>query len=254
MAVAARHYRVLAEALREAGFEAIVVPRRGFADGPEPDSGVNAPGPGTDWGYADEATDLADAVGRARERNPVGDVLVLGHSLGAQLAVLAAADPATPSAQRPDAIVAVGASVPYHRHYPANGLDVAGLAAQVMATTEAEGYWPAPGFGAPAPYTLMRDWASMVRTGSLPGEARLDLPVGVPALTIRLHGDTLVTAGAADRFDALIAPADLTTWTYRSGDGDGSHDGTVDHITWIRTPVQPVAAMRRWWLERRPPR
>ncbi|MCZ4536581.1 alpha/beta fold hydrolase [Gordonia terrae] len=84
MGVPARVYRRLTEALSRAGFDVVIVPRRGIEEGSEP------PSRRSDWSYADEADDLADAVAAARADDTETRVLVLGHSLGAQLAAMVA--------------------------------------------------------------------------------------------------------------------------------------------------------------------
>ncbi|WP_249145734.1 alpha/beta fold hydrolase [Gordonia sp. SCSIO 19800] len=163
MGVPARVYRRLTEALSRAGFDVAIVPRRGIEDGSE------TPSRRSDWSYADEADDLADAVTAARTETPETRVLVLGHSLGAQLAALVASR----TDRAPDGIVAIGASVPHFRHYGARGIPLAALAASVTPVAAVLGRWPRRGFGGPTPRTLMREWARMVLTGWAPFRTRL---------------------------------------------------------------------------------
>lgn len=158
MGVPARVYRRLTEALTTSGFDVEIVPRRGIEEGSEP------PSRRSDWSYADEAADLADAVAAARADDTETRVLVVGHSLGAQLAAMVA----VPEEHAPDGIVAIGASVPHFRHYGLRGVPLAALAASVAPVAGIAGRWPRGGFGGPTPRTLMREWARMVLTGRAP--------------------------------------------------------------------------------------
>ncbi|OUC78756.1 alpha/beta fold hydrolase [Gordonia lacunae] len=233
MGVPARVYRRLTEALTTSGFDVEIVPRRGIEEGSEP------PSRRSDWSYADEAADLADAVAAARADDTETRVLVVGHSLGAQLAAMVA----VPAEHAPDGIVAIGASVPHFRHYGLRGVPLAALAASVAPVAGIAGRWPRGGFGGPTPRTLMREWARMVLTGRAP--FALDSRIVVPALSIRLHDDELVTDRAASAFDAAFAPEAITHWRY-----DDAHcppGGSTTHIGWVRTPDTVAHRIADWW-------
>ncbi|GAC70306.1 serine aminopeptidase domain-containing protein [Gordonia soli] len=235
MAVPARVYRHLVAAFADVGWSAEVVARRGI------DDGSDAPSRRNDWSYADESADLAAAVRRVRADRS-GSVIVVGHSLGAQLAIhLAATNP-----QQPDGIVTVAGSIPHFRHYPWCGVRELAVAEAVVIRTATAGYWPTPGFGAPAPRTLMREWARMVLSGQAPFP--VDGRVTTPTLSIRLAGDALVSAPAARHLESAIAAAARTVWTY--GDADRPEGGSLDHIRWARTPQPVVARVRDWWVHR----
>lgn len=236
MGIAARFYRPLADALHTAGFGSGVVPRRGVEPGADPPSAER------DWSYADEAADLSAAI-RAARGDGAGPVLVLGHSLGAQLVLTMMGTVAADSAAVPDALVTVAASVPFHEDYRGGALDVGALADDVFRTTGTHGYWPTPGFGAPTPATLMREWATMVRTGWLPGAP--ETPADLDTLAIRLEHDALVPDSAARRFESLIAANRLTSWVY--GAAHCPPGGTVDHVGWVRTPDAVVRRIVQWW-------
>jgi predicted alpha/beta hydrolase len=176
MAVPSRFYRPLVAAFEDAGWSARALGRRGF----EPHSPVASRT--ADWTYADEIGDLADAVRAARAEAPRRPVLVLGHSLGAQLAVglQCAGDPGAVA----DGLVLVGASVPHHRHYPYAGLPMLVFASAIPTLTRAFGHLPKPAFGAPGAATLMREWARFVRTGEPPFP--VDGPVTTPTFVVHL--------------------------------------------------------------------
>ncbi|MGC5259072.1 alpha/beta fold hydrolase [Gordonia sp. DT218] len=234
MAVPSRYYQPLVDAFARHGWFATTVPRRGI------DAGSGAPSRDEDWSYADEADDLAVAVRRARAETPDAPVMILGHSLGAQLcAVLGRRG----DDGAPDVIATVAASVPYFRHYGRGGVVEWCTAAAVPIVTAAFGYWPTPGFGAPAPRTLMREWARMVRTGRTPFDD--GDPIEIPTLAVRLDGDRLVTAQAAERFERAFHPAARTAWTYSADHCPPG--GSVGHVQWARTPEAVVDRIVAWW-------
>lgn len=244
MGVPARVYRRLSEALgsgalgsgasasaasasgasAQSGFEVGVVARRGV------EGGSPRPARAVDWSYEDEADDLAEAIAAARARTG-GPVLVIGHSLGAQLAALAAQR----SDHRPDGIVAIGASVPWFRHYGRRAVPFAALAASVRPVTAVVGHWPRQGFAGPTPRTLMRQWARMVLTGRPPFD--LDGSIRVRALMVRLGDDELVTDQAAAAYEAAFSRDVVTRWTYDESCCPAGGDAT--HLGWSRAP--------RWW-------
>lgn len=259
MGVPARVYRRLSEALAsgasaqsgalgsgalaqsgasaQSGFEVGVVARRGVEDGSPP------PARAVDWSYEDEADDLAEAVAAARARTG-GPVLVIGHSLVAQLAALAAQR----SDHRPDGIVAIGASVPWFRHYGRRAVPFAALAASVGPVTAVVGHWPRQGFAGPTPRTLMRQWARMVLTGRPPFD--LDGSIRVRALMVRLGDDELVTDHAAAAYEAAFSRDVVTRWTYDESCCPAGGDAT--HLGWSRAPEVVARRIAEWWTSSGP--
>ncbi|GAB20702.1 hypothetical protein GOEFS_124_00340 [Gordonia effusa NBRC 100432] len=238
MAVPSRVYGTFSSELTAAGFDVRVVGRRGFEPGDAPASASN------DWSYHDEAADIADAVAQidaeSPERRPI---LLFGHSLGGQLAAVLLSDPTSKAADRIDGLVTVAASIPHIAHYPPGYL-AGDIARDVLRRTDVEGYWPAPGFGAPGAKTLMREWATMVLSGALPGD-HAARPIEIPTLAIRLHDDMFVSDSAAGAFEALVAPSYLSSWTY--GPADCPPNGSLDHIRWVKSPAPVVAHITDWW-------
>ncbi|MCR8897095.1 alpha/beta fold hydrolase [Gordonia sp. GONU] len=233
MAVPSRVYRRLAEALAGHGLDVRVVARRGVEEGSAPPSRT------ADWSYEDEAADLADAIAGARADVPGTRVVVIGHSLGAQLAAMVAQS----SDHTPDGIVAVGASVPAVRHYGIRGVALGAIAGAVTPVSAIVGHWPRPGFGGPAARTLMRQWARMVLTGQAP--FAVDRSIRTPTLAIRLDGDEIVTDGAASAFDAAFAPEAISHWRY--DDGHCPAGGNTTHVGWVRTPDTVAQRIAEWW-------
>ena len=233
MSVPARVYRRLEQALTESGFDARVIARRGVEEGSTPPSRT------ADWSYEDEAADLADAIAGARADVAGTRVVVIGHSLGAQLIAMVAQS----ADHAPDGIVTVGASVPSFRHYGIRGAALGAIGAAVMPVSGVVGHWPRQGFGGPTPRTLMRQWARMVLTGRAP--FALDRSIETPTLSIRLDADEIVTDGAAAAFDAAFSPEAITHWRY--DDAQCPAGGNTTHIGWVRTPEIVAARIAEWW-------
>src|SRR5215203_5936614 len=113
MAVPSGFYRPLVTEFEQRGWEAKALPTRGFERGEPIASRTH------DWSYASEMALIADEVAKARADQPDRPVILLGHSLGAQISAGHELhhDPS-------DGFVAVGASVPHFRSYPKAGLPV----------------------------------------------------------------------------------------------------------------------------------
>lgn len=238
MAIGSRYYRPLVEAFQAVGWDAEALPRRGF----EPDE--PRPGRRTDWSYADEIDGIATAVTRTRADRPGRPVLVLGHSLGGQLA---AGHEVTRTPV--DGVITVGASIPHFRHYPHGGVALLTMAGAIVpVTTSLFGYLPKPAFGGPGARTLMREWARMVISGRPPYP--VDVPIQTPSLIVSLGGDELSPVGAVDAFaERLFAPQSRTRWEY--ADSDVPEGASNDHIAWVRSPGPVVDRIVEWWQSSR---
>lgn len=234
MAIGSWYYTPLIEEFERRHWQARALGRRGF-EKDQPRASRRA-----DWSYADEIHDIAAAVSAARTDNPARPVLILGHSLGGQLAV------GHQLSQPPaDAVVTVGAAIPHYRHFPAGGLAIATMAAVIVPlATAVMGYLPKPFFGGPGARTLMREWAHMVLTGATPFPA----PglIAAPALIVSLAGDRMSPAAAVDELATrLFDPRGVTRWLY--ADDDVRPGASNDHITWVRAPHRVVDEVVHWW-------
>lgn len=240
MAVPSGFYRPLISELEGRGWDARALPTRGFERG-EPTASRSH-----DWSYADEMQAIADAVAKARADDPDRPVILLGHSLGAQLS--AGHQLHHPPA---DGFVTVGASVPHFRSYPYGGLGVLLLGLSVPIVTRARGYLPKPFFGAPGAQTLMREWARFVRSGRPP----FDVPhrISTPTLVVQLQGDTYAVSGSNKVFTAMmVEPSAVTRWVYTKDAAPPG--GTTHHVQWVKTPAPVVDRLAQWWATEAPKR
>ncbi len=237
MAIGSRYYAPLVAAFEARGWSARALPRRGFEQD-LPQASRRA-----DWSYADEIADLDAAILTAREEQPERPVIVLGHSLGGQIAAGQALDPST-AAGVPDAIVGIGASTPWFRRYPKAGIPVLLAGATAWPLTLAFGYLPKPAFGAPGARTLMRQWGAWAVTGRPPFRVRGRIPV--PTLVIKLQADPYAVSAATDDYvERFCDPALTTRWTFtRKAAGPG---GTTDHVRWVRNPDAVVERIISFW-------
>ncbi|GIM93366.1 alpha/beta fold hydrolase [Paractinoplanes toevensis] len=234
MGIGSAYYRPLVDDFGRRGWPARALGRRGF------ERGQPRAGRANDWSYADEIADLATAVTQARAENRDRPVLLLGHSLGAQLAAghELSHDPV-------DGVVTVGGALPYHRHYPLGGAHILTLATVIVpALTAVFGYLPKPAFGGPGARTLMREWARIAVSDRLPFPA--DRLVETPSLIISLDGDNYAPSRAVDAFARrLFDAAHTTRWEYRRADvRPGDSNG---HVTWVRGAGQVVDQVVSWW-------
>lgn len=234
MGIGSSYYRPLVDTFISHGWSARALPRRGFEVGGE------RARRGVDWSYGDEIAVITAAVEQARADAPTRPVVVLGHSLGGQLVV---GNQLTGSPA--DAVVTVGSSIPDRRHFAYRGWHLALLAGvAVPAATAVFGHLPPPMFGAPGAATMMRQWATMVRTGRPPFAP--GAPITAPSLLISLGEDRLAPGRSVDAFAAdLFAPAAVQRWDYAAELVPAGQSN--DHTSWVRTPRAVVEKITGWW-------
>ena len=179
-------------------------------------------------------------------------VVLVGHSLGGQLALLAAAA----GVGDPEAVVVIAAgtsSVAAQTTVVGRAKRAAGITV-VRVVLRTLGYWPGNrfGFGGRQPGSLMRDWATEARSGRyrLHGddfdyEAALG-SLAPPALLVGVTGDRIVTAAAIDQLRSRL-PETTTRIELTPGDAAAS-----DHFLWARkSPELVIDAVESWLDERR---
>lgn len=240
MGVPARWYDVLAEALGEHGLPTAVVELPGQGESPR------RPAQEPEVGYGrlveDEvATALADAAARHAGVAPV----VVGHSLGGQLAVLAAAKGVGPIAGI--ALPATG-TVHWRAYSTPRGLGILALTqvGAVLARMMGVHRGDRLGFGGVQPRQLFCEWADVARTGRwcLAGE-EVDLGrVDVPVLSVTVPGDIYAPRMVADALLADLTGTDITRHDLKAD----AFDRPVGHLQWLKHPG-PVADRIVTWMD-----
>lgn len=200
---------------------------------------------GADWGYRELLQhDLPASIAAldASTRWVFG-----GHSLGGQLAAMAAARQPHRSAGL--ALVATG--VPHARTFTGRQRLGVGLFARVLPVlTRMAGYYPGHrlGFAGREAGQLMRDWAATVHTGRYGRyghreelEAALSA-LAQPVLGVRMTHDWLVPAAS---MQALLDKLGSGSRRVELFD-DARLGARADHFRWMRQPQALAAGIAAW--------
>lgn len=242
MGVRARSYVRVAQALAEAGFEAVTADLRGHGLSPV------RPGRSVDFGYHEMiAVDLAGLVAWARRRFPDRRLTLLGHSLGGQLgALFAGAHP-----RGLDALVLVAACSVYFGGWPLHHrLGVLAGTQAARAIAAAWGHFPGKTFrfAGVESRTVMRDWAVNALTGrydldgtdldyeALLGHAQLRV------LAVTFEGDVLGPRQASENLLDKLSSADLSR-LHIDRETQGRYAG---HFGWLKEPEFVTGPVATW--------
>ncbi|QSB16205.1 alpha/beta fold hydrolase [Natronosporangium hydrolyticum] len=231
MGVPAGFYRPFATMLQTAGLAVVVADHRG--------TGASTPRASrrSSYGYAELVDDVAQVRATVATEQPNRPLVLLGHSLGGQAAVLhLAAAHTAGAADEVAGLALVGSGLPYWRLYPWWRLGLLGFTQGIHATSTLLRVWPGWGFGGRQARGVMRDWAHTARVGRFPELAGIDHASGLPklqlpVLAVSLERDTYVPAFAMDHLLKQLpaAPVERVHLT-----------GPADHFSWARKP-EPVA-------------
>lgn len=221
LGVAAAYYRPFAQELTDQGMQVAVLDWRGHGDS------TPAVSRASDHGYLDLVGDVDAAVAHLG-----GEVTVIGHSLGGQIGLLAAATGASGIAR----IVLVAVGLPYFRDY--SGLFRVILlpySQAIGAVSALLGVWPGWTFGGRQAATLMRDWAATARTARFPllNGADPNPAVGqlrLPVLAVVVDNDGFTPRATMARLIDRMPNAHVQWLDYT----DELAGGHVDHIKWVR--------------------
>lgn len=189
-------------------------------------------------------------VADARRRHP-GPIILCGHSLGGQLALLAAGLMHEP----PDALVLVAAGTAHYAAWPASERRRARAFVNLVASAARILPWyPGDllGFGGDQPRRLMRDWAFNARTGRyrMEGSAHDQATIAsqvamlrLPLLSIGLMGDRVAPEGAQEELLAHANAADVVRVHI-----DDRRLGSPwrRHFQWAREPARVVETIAQW--------
>lgn len=241
LAVRADRYDRFAQALATQGVSVAVPDWRGLA------SSSLRPRRGVDWGYPELLRQDLPAMRAALAPHSQGERWAIGgHSLGGQLAALAAALAPADYA----ALVFVATGVPHAELFPGrHRLGVRWFARAIPAITKLFGYFPGDrlSWAGREAATLMRHWAGTVRRGDYDdvGLGAMDAKLqalALPALGLRFTGDWL--AGEAS-MRALLDKLGGGAKTLEAIDAARLGD-RADHFRWLRAPGVPAARIAGW--------
>jgi predicted alpha/beta hydrolase len=246
MGAAARFYLPVVRALHREGLTVVTVDHRGHGEA------TPAVSRGVRFGYREMLEeDLPAVLTAVRAAFPGAPLVLVGHSLGGQLALLYAA-------ARPrdvDALVLVAAGSVWYRGFgAARGLRnlLASQAFAALATLI--GYWPGKrfGFGGTEAGGVMRDWARQGRTGDYrPEGSRVDYERALGALTLPLlaigvDNDTLAPPGSREHLLSKVPRCAVDRWHYTTEAAGGKH---IDHFRWVRHHTALCAHLAQWVLK-----
>jgi predicted alpha/beta hydrolase len=239
MGVPARYYRPFAAALRSAGLAVVVADLRGH--------GSSTPGPSraSSYGHAELVDDVGAVLTDLKPRLNGRKLVLLGHSLGGQLALLHLAQTGTAAV---DGVALVAVALPYWRLYPRwHGYVVLPYSQAMAATAALLGVWPGWGLGGRQARGVIRDWAYTARTGRYPmlggadSEAALR-EVRTPVLAVSVDDDRLAPPGALDGLCDKLAAAPVRREHYTAAQAGGR----LDHFAWVRASAPLAARIAAW--------
>ncbi len=240
MGINAAYYFGLARPLAALGVRLICADWRGIAS-----SSVRA-GWRADFDFKTLVEqDFAPAVAAVEQAYPNASLLLGGHSLGGQLALLrAAVDPNTI-----DGIFSIASCSVYWRTFSKRPFKMM-LGCQATAViSQIWGHLPGKrlGFGGREARGVIRDWAHQARSGCYqsadfdfePGLKRAQLP----ALVISLDGDSWGLPSAVDHLANKLESADFT----RLHLVDPAIQATrKPHFHWVQAPESVLNALANW--------
>ncbi|MFY2764759.1 alpha/beta fold hydrolase [Arenimonas sp. MALMAid1274] len=241
LGVAAHKYDGFGQAMAAAGVTCAVHEWRGHGS-----SSLRA-SRRVDWGYRELLQqDLPAAVQALAGSGSAPRWRVGGHSLGGQIAAMAAAqDP-----HRFPGLLLLATGVPHYTTFRGRQRwGVALFASMLPLLTRVVGHYPGErlGFAAREAGRLMRDWAASARSGryadygGAPMEAALSR-YDQPVLALRLSRDWLVPS---DSLEALLAKLGRGPHQRETLD-DARLGTTADHFRWMRTPAAVAARIADW--------
>jgi len=241
MGISARHYIAFAQRLAERGTRVFIHEWRGNGS-----SSLRA-GKGRDWGYRELIQqDLAAAV-RAASGHAGAPVWLAGHSLGSQLACLAAARHPKQAA----GLLVIAGGAPYSPVFPWPMrllLTVVFRAFPMMSGLV--GHFPGKrlGFAGTEAHGVMVDWARTGQTGrydldTLDYDAEAALAgLALPVLTVRMEDDWFVPQASVDWLTAKLSGCriDRRIVTRRE------QGARADHYHWLEAPAASAREVADW--------
>lgn len=242
MGLSARQYIGFSRALAASGIETLIHEWRGLGS-----SSLRASRT-MDWGYRELLElDLDAAIDAARALAGERPLIIGGHSLGSQLALLAAA-------RRPhdaQGLLIVAGGAPYWRCFSGwMRLTLHAIFFGMPAVAGLVGYYPGRrlGFAGREARGVINDWAASGRSGRYrPANMDFDFEaalgrLGQPLLSARMSDDWFVPQASLDWLSGKLGSA-----IQQQADIDGGDmDGPADHYRWMKAPASTAAAVADW--------
>jgi predicted alpha/beta hydrolase len=244
MGLAARYYRPFAEALAQALAGTVAV-----ADLRGQGESQARARRGARFGYREIVEqDLPALLDALAGRFPCRPLFVVGHSLGGQLATLAAVH----RQDRLAGLVLLAAGTAHYRAWPRADRRRAWLTVSgVRAAATLLPWYPGSvlGFGGDQPRRLMRDWSTNAFSGKyqLAGsridyEARL-AALRLPVLAVTIRDDPVAPPGAVNELLAKLPQAEQQRLEV---EGVPSDRPWRRHFSWARSPDTVLDPIVRW--------
>lgn len=244
MGTPARFYEPLAQALAQAcGGTVAWAELRGQGSHPQ------RARRGADFGYREIVEhDIPALATQLTARYPGRPLYLVGHSLGGQLAAMAAHQ----LGDSLSGLVLIATGTAHFRAWPRAQQWRARLTVQAIRLAATLLPWyPGHqlGFGGEQPRRLMRDWVRNALTGRYVFEgSRLDHEAAsrslrVPVLSLSVRGDPIAPPSAADALLGKLAWADITRHAMH---GVSSDSPWRRHFSWVRHPEEAAALVSRW--------
>lgn len=243
MGISARHYIAFARCLAEGGTRVLIHEWRGNGS-----SSLRA-GKGCDWGYRELVEQDLHAAVQAATESAGSPVWLAGHSLGSQLACLAAAHQREATA----GLILIAGGAPYARVFPwPMRLLLVILLRAFPITSGLVGHFPGKrlGFAGTEANGVMQDWSRTGITGRYDldtlnfdaetGLARLALPV----LTVRMEADWFVPDASLEWLLAKLPGCRIDRRIV------ASHEQGVraDHFRWLESPGVTARRVTEWLM------
>jgi len=207
---------------------------------------------GDEFGYREVVeTFIPEAVQRAVAQHPGRPLILVGHSLGGQLALLATAE----LKHVVHGLVLIATGTAHWRAWPKASRWRAALSVHaIRLVASALPWYPGErlGFGGNQPLRFMRDWSFNACRGDyrLEGSARSPsalaralAEVRLPVLALSLRDDPIAPPGALADLLAKVPNADVTRDTF---DGVTSDAPWRRHFSWVRKPAGVDERVAKW--------
>ncbi len=242
MGVTARQYRIFAEAVAQAGVGIATHEWRGAGSSDQRASRK------CDWGYRELLDDIEAGVAALRSAHEVRRLLIGGHSLGAQIGILALAR----NRSLADSVLLIGSGIPWWRTFPVwqRPLVVA-VFIWFRALSAMCGWFPGRrvGFAGDEARGVIRDWARSGMSGRYHPdriEAALDASLAaleVPGWAAHLQDDRFAPKQSFNELQSRLSRAQWTTVGFNKA---AFASRLATHFSWMKEPGPVVAPLAAW--------